>query len=121
MPECFYLILFFGICSRLLKIYRPDYTFCSPWEVNFFLSAKVLVSLKYKNILHFQDVISILDTLKYFNILSLLQQMYCIHSPSLLGQDSQGTSTNFHIFLMYDKYVFEEGMRDGKSSLLRYL
>lgn len=46
------LILLFGICSGLLKIYRPDYTSCSPWEVNFFLSAKVLVSLKYKNILH---------------------------------------------------------------------
>lgn len=72
MPECFYSGCIFGICSRLLKIYWPDYTSCCPWEVNFFKSAKVLVSLKYENILLLQDVIFILDILKHFNILSLL-------------------------------------------------
>lgn len=109
MPECFYSESFFGICSRLLKIYWPDYTSCSPWEVNFFKSANILVSSKYKNILLLQDVIFILDILKYFDILSLLPAevlcSFCIITWSRLS----GNTMNFHIFLMFDKIYIWRG------------
>lgn len=88
IPECFWVFFnwnLFKASENLLAWLH--FLFSSGCES--FVRAKVLVSLKYKNILLLQDVISVLGTLKYFKIFSLLLAevlySFCIISGSRLS------------------------------------
>lgn len=78
--------------SRFSEWKYLNYTSCSPQQVNFYPSAMVLANLKYQNMLYLQDVTSILFTLKYFDILSLLlaevSYSFCMITRSKISGDN---------------------------------